>query len=270
MELIVGLLGVLGVVGYLVLEPGVSFEESVLNDGQGFEVSISKCVPDQSGKTILLLPPTGGENFLDRNYAGSFCKAGFQVIILQEWTGQDEKSLDLGLHQLLYERGNKAVGLVLKQIHDPFIAIFGTSVGATHAAVALASYPQIKAGFLVAGGGAFAEVIAHTNQSDLKKIRKERMEKFGFKDQVQYQAALEKTLSLDPLKLPVPRQASVGMVIATEDKMVPTSTQTQLAEYWKPSVIVKLPRSHVMAILQTWIFRKSEVVDFFEKVPGTG
>jgi hypothetical protein len=37
---------------------------------------------DQIKKLLIILPPTGGTNFIDRSYAKMFCQNGYQVITL--------------------------------------------------------------------------------------------------------------------------------------------------------------------------------------------
>jgi hypothetical protein len=56
-----------------------------------FKVQILKLqskIPNQ--KSILIIPPTGGTNFIDRSYGKLFCENGFDVFILDRWTDDDE------------------------------------------------------------------------------------------------------------------------------------------------------------------------------------
>ena len=58
-----------------------------------FQVNVAKYSGiNPSTKSLLILPPTGGENFIDRSYAQDFSKLGYDVYILQSWTGMDERS----------------------------------------------------------------------------------------------------------------------------------------------------------------------------------
>jgi hypothetical protein len=95
---------------------------------QSIEVNVSTYKAKKTALgSILILPPTGGSNVIDRLYAKTLRSAGFDVYILKHWTGDDEYSLELEIHQRLYEKAQKAIGKVLSDIETPFIGILGTS-----------------------------------------------------------------------------------------------------------------------------------------------
>ena len=53
-----------------------------LSDDGDFKVQILQynCESDPvkaADKTLLIMPPTGGTNYIDQSYAKQFCKAGF-------------------------------------------------------------------------------------------------------------------------------------------------------------------------------------------------
>ena len=55
------------------------------------------------------------------------------------------------------------------------------------------------------------------------------------------------------------------MVVATEDGTVPTATQFQLKEFYKPQLVITLNSSHFWAIFKTWAFHSNEIEKFFDQ-----
>ena len=133
--------------------------------------------------TIIIVPPTGGTNILDRNYGETLCAKGSDVFILEHLTDDNEHSLDLNIHQRFYERAQKAIGLTLKNINSSFVGILATSVGAIHAAIATHHFNRIQAAFLIVGGAPISEVIAFSDQDVLVQARKKRFETMSFTSQ---------------------------------------------------------------------------------------
>ena len=154
---------------------GRSFTVTEVKYGSAeFQVRVAKYSgTEPSSKSLLILPPTGGENYIDRSYAKDFSSLGYDVYILQSWTGVDELSIDLEIHQRLYGRGQKAIELVLNQINSPYIGLLGTSVGALHGAIAASKQDKLDSVFIITGGAPIAEVIILSDQKamqDLKQI----------------------------------------------------------------------------------------------------
>jgi hypothetical protein len=219
------------------------------------------------GQNILIMPPTGKTNFIDRSYADSFCRAGFQVFILDGWTGDDERSVEIEIHSRLYSRAHAAIRLLLDRIAGQGeTGIFGTSVGATHAAAAVSDFPEIRAAFVVTGAASIAKVIANSDQDVLQEVRKKRFEIYGFKTQQEYIEALDRTISLDPLKMSRGFAGkALGMVIAKKDSTVPHENQQQLRDLWQPKEVIYFNAGHVWAIVKTWLFKQSQITEFFIK-----
>lgn len=216
-------------------------------------------------KNILIMPPTGGANFIDRSYAEKFCKAGFEVFILKDWAGQNEENIELTLHQRLYERSQKAISLVLDQITPAAsIGLFGTSVGGLFAAVAASYQDRLNAVFIIAAGAPIASVIVTSDQKVMKNLAEARKEKYGFRSDAEYLTALSNAFHLEPMKLGAGyKKKKLGAVIALKDTTVATALQKELAEYWKPQLVIEENNGHRFTILNTWIFRSDEILNFF-------
>ncbi len=224
---------------------------------------------EKSLGTIIIMPPTGGANFLDQRYASSLCRAGFQAIIITGWLGMDEESLELSVHQRLLQRGQNAITEVVNTLTEaPFVGILGTSVGALHGMTALGSKDQIAAGFFIAGGVPFSRVIGESTQKELATYRKMRMDKLGYKDLYSYSKALSQ--AIHPELEPLTYQQSLlkkpmGFILAQDDHTVPTYLQLKAVESFNPQPFIEIDAGHMWAIIKAWWFYEETIVDFFLK-----
>jgi hypothetical protein len=216
-------------------------------------------------KTLIIVPPTGGTNYLDMNYGKYFCTEGFDVFVLDHWTLHDEVSFDLEVHDRFYSRAQRAIDLVLENINTPFVGILGTSVGGLHTAVAMAQHSRLDAAFVITGGISIPEVVVTSDQKAMTDAKEKRQKMYGFKTDEEYLKALTKVMPLDPLNFPAPKGKDLGMVIATEDTTVPTKTQENLRNFWQPEAVIELSNGHFWGIVKTWLFHKKDVIAFFEK-----
>lgn len=231
----------------------------------GFQVQVSKFqTENENQKSILIVPPTGGTNFMDRSYAKFFCENGYDVFILNHWTDDDEYSLDLQIHERFYSRAQQAVELTLSYINSRFIGVLGTSVGAIHAVNAIQSFSKIDAAFLIVGGGPIPEVIANSDQEVLVQARQRRFELYSFKNINEYIQILRKNLTFNSFKKSANPHLQVGMVIADADTTMPTKNQIELQSVLAPKKILHVDGNHLFAILKTWLCYKTEIVHFFE------
>lgn len=215
-------------------------------------------------KSILLMPPTGGANLTDRNIADRLCRAGFDVYIVNEWSGQKEDAVDLRLHDRLYKRALQAMEITLEKLPQGFVGTIGTSVGATYVAVAMNKIPRLDAAFTIVGGVPIPAVIVYSDQSEMKDLKKRRFEKFKFKTDAEYLAALEKEFPLEPTKTePLFKGKKLGMMISIDDKTVPTIYQQQLQKLWNPKVYYEIDGGHVGSIVTSWWKHEKDIVQFF-------
>ncbi|WP_413287651.1 hypothetical protein [Bdellovibrio sp. HCB337] len=240
--------------------------QSVSFEKDGFKVRTLKYESvDPSSKYILVMPPTGGTNYLDRSYAETLCEKGFNVFVVEGWTGDQEFSWELDIHRRFYTRSQDAIDLVTKNIQGSFIGILGTSVGAIHAAIAVQHHDRIQAAFLITGGAPISEVIANSDQEILLKMRRQRFTAMGFKSQNDYVQAIDQVLPMDPFNSsPIAPTKKLAMVIAPEDTTVPADTQKSLRDLWRPQWTLEMSGSHKSVIIKTWLLHRNKVVDFFK------
>lgn len=217
-------------------------------------------------KTILLLPPTGGENALDRGYANTLCLAGFKVVLISGWASDDEVSLDLGMH----DKGALRVLTAVRRMVDYLqasgagpIGILGTSVGAMGSALALGYDARIKAGVLIVGGVGMAEIIARTDEPGAAKLRAARLKHHGFKNLEDYEAALRARILIEPADFA--NYSGTKRVLAfngTLDSTVPLKNQRDLARVFGAKA-EDYEGDHGQTILRTFAFKQKAILDFF-------
>lgn len=242
-------------------------ESKNLEDGSEFSVEVTHYQPREGVRgSVLIMPPTGGSTVLDRSYATLFCRAGFEAWIVERWTGMNEESTDLQIHERLYRRGQRAISRVLREIPDErSVGILGTSVGALHTAVAMGSQERLKAAFAITGGLPISEVIATSDQQAMQKLRRIRAEDYGLKDPAEHARAIRKVFSMEPESLPRHFEGKhLGLVVAAEESTVPGETQLHLERFWEPQVVYRSSGNHFNAIVGTWLWHRHDLVKFFE------
>ena len=219
---------------------------------------------DTPERTIIIFPPTGGTNILDKLYAHALFSAGCDVYIIASWTGSDESGLDLESHQRHYTRSRNAVGLILKKIKSPFIGIMGTSVGGLHTTVSMGTHDRLNSALVITAGLPITEVVVHSNQKAMVDGKKKRYEMYHFKNDAEYLEALNRAFTIDAMKLPHKFEGKkLGVVIAHHDYTVPTVNQMKLKEFWNARVVSENNFDHYYGIVTTAFFKRGKVVEFF-------
>lgn len=233
---------------------------------ESFKVQVTSYKPgDGSDKSLVILAPTGGTTLIDRSYASTFCGNGYDVYIINSWTGDNEFRNDLNIHQLLYTKAQKAVALTVNEIKSPFIGLLGTSVGGLHAAVSASKIDKLNAVFIIAAGAPITDIIVASDQKAMKIAKEKRYQKYGFKNDNEYLSELKKQFHLEPMQLGEGyKNKQLGMLIATEDTTVPTHYQRELQKFWNPRVTLTYDSSHFWGIVKMWLFETDRLVKFFE------
>lgn len=219
-------------------------------------------------RSIILLPPTGGENLMDKGYANALCSAGFRVILLREWAHDTEALLDLGMHDRNALRALAAVRHVLDYLrpaaNEP-VGILGTSVGALTSSLALQFDPRLKAAVLIVGGVGMPEIIAKTTEQGAAKLRAERMRHFGFRSPEEYLAALERNVKIEPADFAGHSGAKkILAVVGKRDVTVPTHLQRELVRRFGAQAI-EHEGDHMATILWAFWNQCARFTSFFRE-----
>lgn len=232
-----------------------------------FKVQLSSYLLASSSKHVLIIPPTGGANFLDRNWAKNFCAAGFNAHIVEHWTDDAEMAYDLGIHQRFYSRTQKAIGIVLEHIKDAsYIGMMGTSIGGIHTAMAMGIHDRINAAFVITAGADMPAMIANSDQDLMVNAWNERKKLFNIPNKETYINLLREKIEYEPLKLPRKFEGKdLGMIVATSDTTVPYDNQIKLKNHWKPKTLIEYSNNHFWGIVLSWLWDSKSVIKFFEE-----
>jgi len=232
---------------------------------QSFEVDITKYEPlskCEKQKSIIIMPPTGGTNLIDRSYAKMFAKNCFNAYIINFWTLKEFDINDMKMHDYFYRTGLKSIQMLVNHIGEEKIDLLGTSVGALHTSIAIGKIYQIKKAFTIVGGGDIASIIVQSSQKAMMKLKKERYQTYQFKDDQEYIKKLSSFIPYKPLELNI-QNKKLGMVISVNDPVVPSSLQLELADYWQPKVLIKSKSGHRATVIKTWLFHSKKILNFF-------
>jgi|GEM_PF-1296705 len=228
---------------------------------------------DEDAPTVLILPPTGGENILDRGYANSLCNNGIRAVLISGWEHQLETSLDPKMHDNGALRSLTAIRHVLEFLHPQRpnqIGILGTSVGAMSAALALNYEPRLNAGTMIVGAGRFADVIADSDEQGARALREARMKFYGYKDVEEYRSALKASIITEPAQFAGFSGPKKTMIItADRDTTVRTEYQLEFSEQMRPSVHLHLSGNHLEVIKASFFHHCAEITDFFKSALST-
>ncbi|MES2526746.1 MAG: hypothetical protein V4598_06650 [Bdellovibrionota bacterium] len=264
MKALILFLAQLGILGSL--EAKDCFFENKKFDEEDFFAEARFYPVTGSLKTIIILPPTGGTNMIDRSYARLLCASGYNVYILDKYTGYDEYNLDLEIHRRYYGRTQRAVDLLVKDVPDTHhLSIMGTSVGALHAAISAGRVDRIRNALIITGGADITGLIVDSDQEVMKVAREKRNKMFGFKTRDDYYNELKKHIELDPLNYETKFSGKkISMVIADNDTTVPGNYQRLLQKIARPTRTLEMSDNHFWAIVKTWLFHRDFVVKSFQ------
>jgi dienelactone hydrolase len=219
-------------------------------------------------RSVILIPPTGGENMLDRGYANSLCSAGIQVVLLQGWSHQLDVRLDLAIHDEGAHRALSAIRHTLDYLNpsrNSQVGILGTSVGALGAALALGFEPRLQSAALIVGGVGLPEIYAATTEEGASKLREARTKAFGYKSQAEYLADLRANVKIDPRDfVGVSGPKNLITFTGLKDLTVPTANQKELAQLFDAENH-DFAGDHLRTILNTFFWERDRIVEFFDK-----
>lgn len=219
--------------------------------------------------TVIILPPTGGVNILDRGYANELCWAGMNVALISGWDHQEPKSIDFGIHDQGALRALAAVRHVvefLEKDNASSIALLGTSIGAIAGNLVLGYEPRLSSAALIVGSGRFADVVAESTEKGALALREQRMKHLGIKDLEEYRKVVHQYVKTDPTSFVNYSGAKKTLLVTADaDITVPTAYQYELVELLKPEVHVKMKGDHFQVIKAAFFQKRHTIVDFFRR-----
>lgn len=245
--------------------------EKSIQEADGFFVEYEEYRSKKSSENntegkrgVVILPATGGSNFLDRQYAKSLSSRGAIVKIITSYSGDDERSYDLQVHERIHRKALRALDAVLKTYDSSQkVSLFGTSLGGLYASLATISTPLFERVLVIGAGVPIPDIIVESDLDSMQELRDIRFKLFGFESDDEYIRALRENYSIDPL-LSEQKIASIpqAMVILRKDKTVPADSQYRLRKLWGPEWELELDRGHFWGIISVWLFHSDKVEDF--------
>ena len=222
----------------------------------------------ETDRTVILLPPTGGENILDQGYANHLCAAGFHVALLQTWAHQTEVTLAPSMHDNGAVRSLSAIRHTLdylKPSRANQVGILGTSVGALTSSLALGFEPRINHAVLIVGGLGFSEIVARSTEKGAAKLRDTRMKAFGLKSVEDYVRFLSEHVKVEPGHfVDFSGKKKVLAFVGTKDDTVPTRNQQELVKAYGAESD-EYAGDHTQTILNTFTWKRGKIAAFFEE-----
>lgn len=216
----------------------------------------------RSSATVIIMPPTGGENILDRFYARNFCKRGLGAVLMKTWTSDTESTLEFDSHDNGFKRAIHAVTRTLEFVPGR-IGILGTSLGSLYASTLLAIEPRIESGVLIVGGSPLSTILATSSLPTVKRQREERMKNLGIESVAAYEQAIKDKVYLDVSNfLPLRPDKSVFMINALKDTVIPSETQQILwNELGRPRKL-EINAGHAGTIFKSYFRYHREIESF--------
>jgi hypothetical protein len=244
-------------------------------DGRGSVIVYDEYIPTRrdfaSRASVVILPPTGGETFIDRGYARSLCRRQVIGVIVKHWSHDTEAGMDLETHDRGFARGIVAIRRVkhwiLAERPKGKLGILGTSVGGLYAGLALSVDPDFSAGSLIVAGAPLATILARSTLPAVVKQRETRMKAFSIASQEEYEERLAREIDLDMLKAGnLLSSRPMLMIRSSIDTVVPASTQEVL---WNaagsPDGLV-YSSNHKWSIVRAYFFQRARIARFFSEV----
>jgi hypothetical protein len=237
------------------------------------QVQLKQYMPDWAKaspsdvKTVIIFPPTGGENILDRLYADIFCAAGMRAVIIEHFTGDDDSSVLLSVHDHSALRSIAAIRHTLEYLSPSSptrVGLLGTSLGAIDGAMAVGFDQRIGTATFIVGGGDVANIIAESDLPALKALGQERARSYGFNTLAAYEYALHEFIDIEPLQLSgLSGSKKVLFFMGLQDRTVPTAYQKELYEAFGSQELVTYEGDHFDTIVHTFFFHHRKILDFF-------
>lgn len=148
------------------------------------------------------------------------------------------------------------------------IGLLGASLGGIRSSILFGLDSRFKAMFVAVAGADFPSIYANSQNSILRPIRAGHMRYLGMYDEAKYENYLRGKLELDPYMVVRSKYLqNVAMVIAEDDKIVPTYNQWQLwsaikAQGIHPKTFIS-DSGHIQGALHLLRYR-ADIVEWFK------
>jgi hypothetical protein len=228
----------------------------------------------------IIVPPTGGENFLDRHLASDLCGAGILTMTLNFDSTVDSLTMDLRVHDFGNEEFLAQLEKTLRYSPRP-TTLIGASLGGLYSSMAYGMASQngftngyklafaptktielLRGASLTVSGGKLAGVLADSDVGGVVAQRNLRMSTDKL-TRDEYEKELEKAVTLDTLALANPKMSkNVLFFEGLFDTGVPTQYQENLWRAWGQPERERFPFGHPETIFLVYELRSCKIQDF--------
>lgn len=253
--------------GCLVEQYRITGQDPVTFEKRNVNVSFYKARHQQIKQNVIILPPTGGVNIIDKGYANELCSSGINVALITGWEHQNETSLDFSMHTNGAFRSLAAARHVIEflQTKNPNpIGILGTSVGAIAGTLVMGFDNRVTSGVFIVGGARLADVIAESDEMNTSVLRQKRMKYFGFNNLNEYKQAVRKSIQIEPSMFIGYTGKKRAMVLSADaDTTVASLHQFELAQMLQAERHIQLKGNHLAGIKDSFWKHRKDIVGFF-------
>lgn len=223
---------------------------------------------------ILVLPMAGGVSSVERHFARAFVSRGWAAVILhrpkQDWNDGGLEALNEFLRQRVLQ-ARLALDWVetRAELDARRVGVFGVSLGGIQGVLLSAADTRVTASVLGLVGGDLPYILAYSAEPGVKRLRATWLKRHHA-TRKELQQQLQDALTLDPNAFaPHVDPASVLLVLALCDRVVPFQKGWELRERMGKPETLLLPTGHYSAALYTPCIRGVSVRFFARRFGGT-
>ncbi len=155
------------------------------------------------------------------------------------------------------DRGSELQSLNVMEVNPKRVGFWGSSFGAIVGSLVVAKDPSIRAAVLAVGGGDLPYVVSRSQVGLFRKTRREQMKLLGIDSIDGYEDFISNYIESDPINYAKASDAPrLHMIIAKNDRSVPTQSQYQLWRKFGSPSNTRIQSGHVLTLLLTAWFRR--------------
>jgi predicted alpha/beta hydrolase family esterase len=215
---------------------------------------------------LIVVPTIAGVSPLEKSFATTACLRKYRAVIIRGWQQDNVAEIDIEAHDYYALRSLVAVRHILDYLSEP-TQIIGASLGSLYSSVAFATDERLIGAALITAGADLPSILANSKVSQVIQLKQRRFNTFGYSSDEEYLQALRAKVHFSP-ELFVSEKAKekpLLMVFAQNDNKIPAQNQAELIQLWEPDILLVSKHGHVRTIVDTLLFRKSRLFDFFDK-----
>jgi hypothetical protein len=219
---------------------------------------------------VLVLPPIGGVNMVDKSVASYLANRGINVLIAL--TPENIADLNRPLDDIdgFFIRTTVSVRHLIdfatdrEKVDPSRIGGFGASLGGIRLLTLIGVDDRVTSSIMYVAAGNIPEVLANSEQDIIKDYREAKMKELGLESREEYFDLLTQYSTVEPLHNVHNFEAdNVFMKISNKDKSVPTKNQWETQEAIGIQNIKETDSSHVGAVIGA-LFERKKIYKFLK------